>query len=87
MSSPELRCSHQFAAAAAASGIHWAAAPDTPAVAELQALGVARVTVGASMCRAALAFLRGAARELGEKGTYEFARGVLSQGDVHALLA
>ena len=63
------------------------AAPDTPAVAELQALGVARVTVGASMCRAALAFLRGAARELGEKGTYEFARGVLSQGDVHALLA
>lgn len=63
------------------------AAPDTPPTAELQALGVARVTVGASMCRAALAFLRGAARELGEKGTYEFARGALSQGDVHALLA
>jgi len=63
------------------------AAPDTPPTAELQALGVARVTVGASMCRAALTFLRGAARELGEKGTYESARGALSQGDVHALLA
>ena len=63
------------------------AAPDTPPTAELQALGVARVTVGASMCRAALTFLHGAARELGEKGTYEFARGALGQGDVHALLA
>lgn len=62
------------------------AAPDTPPTAELQALGVARVTVGAALSRAALSFLAGAARELHDHGTYEFARGVMGQGDVHALL-
>jgi len=62
------------------------AAPDTPPTAELQALGVARVTVGAALSRAALSFLKGAASELRDQGTYEFARGVMTQGEVHALL-
>ena len=44
------------------------------------------VTVGAALSRAALSFLKGAASELRDQGTYEFARGVMTQGEVHALL-
>ncbi len=62
------------------------AAPDTPPVAELQALGVARVTIGGSPARAAISRVQDIAQELLGPGTFEFARGVLSQGQVHALL-
>ena len=42
----------------------------TPRIAELEALGVARVSVGSGPHRAALALTRDAARELRTKGTY-----------------
>ena len=58
----------------------------TPPVAELQALGVARVTVGGSLARVALTAARAAAEELRDSGTYEFSRNAITQGEVHALL-
>ncbi|MHA1108530.1 MAG: isocitrate lyase/PEP mutase family protein [Alphaproteobacteria bacterium] len=58
----------------------------TPSVSELKALGVRRVTVGGSLTRVALTAAREAARELKNHGTFEFARDVLSQGQVHELL-
>lgn len=61
------------------------AAPDTPPVAELEALGVVRVTIGGSLARAAITRISEAAKELLGPGTFEFGRDVLSQGEVHAL--
>ena len=61
------------------------AAADTPPLATLQALGVARVTVGASLARACISTARAAAEELLGPGTFEFGRGILSQGQVHDL--
>ncbi len=58
----------------------------TPSVSELTALGVRRVTVGGSLTRVALSAARAAAQELKNDGTFEFGRGVLSQGQVHELL-
>lgn len=46
------------------------ALPGTPPVADLAALGVARVSVGAGLALAALARVAGAARQLLEDGTY-----------------
>jgi len=46
------------------------AGPQSPPVAELERLGVARVSVGSGPMRATLGFLRGLARELSESGTY-----------------
>jgi 2-methylisocitrate lyase-like PEP mutase family enzyme len=46
---------------------------DTPAVAELAALGVGRVSVGGAFAFAALAAVREAAIELRERGTYGYA--------------
>jgi 2-methylisocitrate lyase-like PEP mutase family enzyme len=42
----------------------------TPPIAELQALGVARVSLGAGPMLAALAVVRDVARELMSRGTY-----------------
>lgn len=61
------------------------AAADTPPVAELQALGVTRVTVGGSLARACITTAQAAAEELLGPGTFEFGCDVLSQGQVHGL--
>jgi len=46
------------------------AMPDSPPVAELERLGVARVSLGSGPFRASLAILRDVARELKSSGTY-----------------
>lgn len=46
------------------------ATPGTPAAGELQALGVARVSVGSGPARAALGLVRRIANELRERGSY-----------------
>jgi 2-methylisocitrate lyase-like PEP mutase family enzyme len=48
------------------------ALPGAPTVAELAALGVARVSVGSAFADVALGALAEAGRELLEQGTYEF---------------
>ncbi len=54
-------------------------------LAALSELGVRRVSVGSGLSRAALgAFLR-AAREMRERGTFEFADSAVSYGDISAL--
>ena len=51
-------------------------------LAELSALGVKRVSVGSSLCRAALgAFLR-AAREMRERGTFTYANEAVSSREI-----
>ncbi len=50
------------------------ARPGVPPVAELGALGVSRVSVGGAFAFAALEGLHAAARELLERGTYDFIR-------------
>lgn len=60
--------------------------PDSPPVAELEAFGVRRVTVGGAIARAALSAAKRAAEELRDSGTYEFARGILGQPALNKLL-
>jgi 2-methylisocitrate lyase-like PEP mutase family enzyme len=56
-------------------------------VAELAAAGVRRISVGSSLCRAALgAFLR-AAREIQDEGTFTFANDAIPFADINALMA
>jgi 2-methylisocitrate lyase-like PEP mutase family enzyme len=56
-------------------------------VAELAALGVRRISVGSALSRAALgAFVR-AAREIRERGSFEFAEGVIAYAEVNELMA
>ena len=61
------------------------AAADTPPVATLEQLGVARVTIGGSLARATITCISDAAQELLGPGTFEFGRDALTQGQVHAL--
>jgi len=61
------------------------AGPGAPAVADLQEIGVARVTVGGSLARAGITAALAAAKELIGAGTFEYGRDALSQGQVHAL--
>jgi 2-methylisocitrate lyase-like PEP mutase family enzyme len=59
----------------------------TPPVAELQRLGVARVTVGSGPMRATLGFLGRMARELHEKGTFSLMTdGALPYADANRLV-
>lgn len=60
--------------------------PDSPSVAELQELGVRRVTLGGAIARAALSAAKRAVEELRDAGTYEFARGILGQPTLNKLL-
>ncbi|MEE8562037.1 MAG: isocitrate lyase/phosphoenolpyruvate mutase family protein [Alphaproteobacteria bacterium] len=62
------------------------AGADSPSVAELEALGVKRVTVGSGFAKAALTVVKKGAEELREKGTFEFTRGALGQADIHRIL-
>ncbi|MFC9503236.1 isocitrate lyase/phosphoenolpyruvate mutase family protein [Streptomyces sp. NPDC057002] len=63
------------------------AGPGAPPVAELAALGVARVSVGSGVAQAAHALVRRAARELLDTGTYGSLADALDYGEVNALLA
>jgi 2-methylisocitrate lyase-like PEP mutase family enzyme len=59
----------------------------TLSVAELAALGVRRISLGAAMSRAALgAFIR-AAREIREQGTFTFVADTMPSTEIEALLA
>jgi 2-methylisocitrate lyase-like PEP mutase family enzyme len=59
----------------------------TPPVAELQRLGVARVTVGSGPMRATLGFLQRMARELAQEGTFSLmTEGAISYPDTNRLL-
>ncbi|GIF97917.1 isocitrate lyase/PEP mutase family protein [Catellatospora citrea] len=63
------------------------AGPGSPTVAELAALGVARVSLGSSVAEAAYAVMRRAAEELLAKGTYDALSGAVSYGELNRLLA
>ena len=59
----------------------------TLSVAELEALGVRRISLGSAMSRAALgAFIR-AAREIREQGTFTFVAETMPSAEIEALLA
>jgi 2-methylisocitrate lyase-like PEP mutase family enzyme len=62
------------------------AMPSTPPVAELERLGVARVSVGSGLGRAALGWTRGAARALLEEGSFESLAGAIPFADLGELL-
>ncbi|EFL17371.1 isocitrate lyase/phosphoenolpyruvate mutase family protein [Streptomyces sp. C] len=60
--------------------------PDAPSVAELGALGVARVSLGSWVAEAAYAVVRRATEELLGGGTYGSLAGALPYGELNALL-
>ncbi|MFG2119991.1 isocitrate lyase/phosphoenolpyruvate mutase family protein [Streptomyces sp. NPDC048710] len=60
--------------------------PGAPTVAELAALGVARISAGSSLAEAAHALVRRAARELLREGTYGALAGGADYGELNALL-
>ncbi|GLX17752.1 MULTISPECIES: isocitrate lyase/PEP mutase family protein [Streptomyces] len=60
--------------------------PDAPSVAELGALGVARVSLGSWVAEAAYAVVRRATEELLSGGTYGSLAGALPYGELNALL-
>ena len=62
------------------------AMPDSPPIAELEALGVARVSLGSGPFRASLAILRDVARELKSTGTYSFIGKSLPYATVNDLM-
>jgi len=60
--------------------------PDSPSVAELEELGVRRLTLGGAIARVALSAAKRAVEELRDAGTYEFSRGILTQPALNKLL-
>jgi 2-methylisocitrate lyase-like PEP mutase family enzyme len=61
--------------------------PDTPPVAELERLGVRRVSVGGGLARAAYGRARRMALEIKEKGTFDILReGTISYAEMQRLL-
>lgn len=58
----------------------------TPSIAELEKLGVARVSVGSGFMRATLGLLRRAAEELKSAGTYSALTDAIPHADVNKLL-
>ena len=61
--------------------------PGVPSVAELRALGVARVSVGPGLARAVMAQIRRAATEVLTAGTYETLREQIPSPEANALFA
>ena len=53
----------------------------------VRSLGVARISLGGSIARGALGFVRAAARELAERGTLGFAKDQIPQRELNALFA
>lgn len=62
------------------------AVPGTPSIAELEKLGVARVSVGSGFMRATLGLLRRAAEELKSAGTYSALADGVPYADVNKML-
>ena len=60
--------------------------PGAPSVAELAALGVARISAGSSIVQAAHAVVRRAARELLSAGTYDSLTGGLDYAELNTVL-
>lgn len=54
---------------------------------QLQAAGVTRISLGGSIARAALAFIRSSAQELAAKGTITFAENQIPQAELNTLFA
>lgn len=65
----------------------WGGAERTLPVADLEALGVRRVTIGGSLALAALGLVRRALAEIREHGTFGYTRDAMSGGEVNALMA
>ena len=63
------------------------AVPGTPSIAELEKLGVARVSVGSGFMRATLGLLRRAAEELKSVGTYTALADAVPYAEVNKLLS
>ncbi len=61
--------------------------PGTPPAAELQRLGVARVSTGSGPMRATLALVRRIAGELKERGTFSFTGDAMPYADVYRLMS
>ena len=61
-------------------------APQTPSVAELGRLGVARVSLGSAVAEAAYGLVRRAALELAQAGTYASVSEAMSYGEINALM-
>ena len=61
------------------------AGPGSPPIAELEKLGVARVSLGSSPHRATLGLLRRLALEVKEQGTYAALEGMVSYAEANAL--
>lgn len=59
----------------------------TLTVADLQAAGVVRISLGGSIARAALGFIRRSAEELATKGTITFAANQIPQAELNELFA
>jgi 2-methylisocitrate lyase-like PEP mutase family enzyme len=59
----------------------------TLTVAGLRSAGVARISLGGSIARAALGFIRESAQELLERGTLSFADRQIPQGELNSLFA
>lgn len=57
------------------------------AVADLQEAGVARISIGGSLARATLGFVRRAAREMLDKGTFEFSSQQISDNELCQLFS
>jgi len=62
------------------------AVPGTPSIAELEKLGVARVSVGSGFMRATLGSLRAMAEELKSSGTYSALAGAIPYKDLNTIL-
>ncbi|MGK5553363.1 isocitrate lyase/phosphoenolpyruvate mutase family protein, partial [Actinomadura kijaniata] len=60
--------------------------PGAPTVAELGALGVARVSVGSAIAQAAYGLAAAAARELLTRGTYGGVEAAMEYGELNDLL-
>ena len=60
--------------------------PQTPPLAELQALGVARVSIGGSLSRAAMQLVKDACEELRSRGTFSYAERAISYEDTVTIL-
>jgi 2-methylisocitrate lyase-like PEP mutase family enzyme len=63
------------------------AGPASPPVAELQRLGVARVSLGSGPMRATLGFLLRAATEVRKRGTFGWLEGAISYADANRLVS
>jgi 2-methylisocitrate lyase-like PEP mutase family enzyme len=63
------------------------AAPDSPSVSKLSALGVSRISLGSGPMRASLGFLRRLAGELRTDGTYSALHGAPTHAEMNALMS